>query len=112
MYTKAIEIIYLIRNLLPEYERSKLDEDLKGVSITEVSPDLTLIKFSIENYERPKYTGQESYSVEVKGNTTDGSPVHIILFKDKNGHLLEMEIIPLFDSNDNPVYVDLATLKS
>ena len=87
------DIIKRLCAWLTAHEREGILLDLQGVQVTEEQGNPLVLKFHLKNYDRPKYKGQRPYSAEVKLNAVDGAEIYIILYKDQNNRLFELEYV-------------------
>lgn len=104
------KMLEIIKDSLGELEASELQRDIEGARVVQISPDNTVFQFDVTGYRRPCYSGQKPYSMQLFGTTDDGRKVAVILFKDRNCRLLELEIIPLFLDVGRPILVDISSL--
>jgi hypothetical protein len=74
-------------------EQEDVVRDLDGVQVTEERGNPVLLSFYLRNYRRPKYKGQRPYSAEATLKAADGGEIYVILYKDQNDRLLELEFI-------------------
>ena len=91
-------MIDCIAGALPEEERQALERDLRLADVNHRSDDGRIVQFALAGYSRPEYRGQDPYSVEVTFRNRSGSHLYVMLYKDQNGRLLELEIIPVDDA--------------
>jgi hypothetical protein len=89
-----VRILEFIGENLSEDERRTILDDARRLSVR-ASEDGTLLEFDIEGYERPPYSGQHDFdiNVDVCVDDIDGALISIILFGDQNNRVLELEYI-------------------
>lgn len=89
-----MRIIEFIAENVSEYEKRGILDDARKLSV-QATEDGTLLEFDIEGYERPPYTGQHDFDIDVDicVDDLDGAHISIILFADQNDRLLELEYI-------------------
>lgn len=102
-------LIAYVASMLPPDEREDLMRDLDISHVARRSEDMQLVRFEIDGYTRPDYIGQRPYSAEAILKDVDDAELLLIIFKDQNQRLLELEIVR-FDGGalQRPV---LSTLK-
>lgn len=85
--------IEAIANALPRNQRDGIIADLAHSSLTDEVGDGSRLVFVIDGYQRPKYRGQHAFPVEGRMQDRDGADLHVVLYADENGRLLELELI-------------------
>lgn len=73
--------------------RHRLMNDLASARAEALLADGALIRFHLDGYQRPKYTGQRLYPVEGTMADADGSPLQLLLFADPADRLFELEFL-------------------
>jgi hypothetical protein len=89
-----VRILGFIAEMLSEEDKSAILDDVPRLSVR-ASEDGTLLEFDIEGYERPPYSGQHTFDIDVDVcvDDIDGAHISIILFGDQNSRVLELEYL-------------------
>jgi len=89
-----VRILGFIAEILSEEDKRAILDDAPRLSVR-ASEDGTLLEFDIEGYERPPYSGQHTFDidVDVRVDDIDGAHISIILFGDQNSRVLELEYL-------------------
>lgn len=83
-----------IAQSLDDYDNNKLMDDVKIAGVEIKNKDRSIIAFLLPGYSRPdSVNGQESYPFEGQVDDKDGEKLSVILYKDINGRLVELELI-------------------
>lgn len=82
-----------VADRLDDDMRRRLMNDLAGARAESILPDGALIRFHLDGYRRPEYTGQRLYPVEGTMTDADGSPMQLLLFADPVDRLFELEFL-------------------
>ena len=89
--TEEKQALLLIARALDDEESRTLIADIQRARVG--SERASLLRFCLDGYTRPEYLGQKSYGIEGKVEDSDGFVLDVDLFRDHNGHLLELEFI-------------------
>lgn len=83
-------------------ERNQLMADIGDCAVEETVPDGSILVFNIVNYVRPQgdeslYRTKDGYRAQGFVKDADGAEMEVLLFKDKNNRLYELEIVRYSD---------------
>jgi hypothetical protein len=90
--TEERSAILKIAAALPEAMRGPLLEDLDKATVRPSLADRSILEFEIPGYQRPE-PGQQPYPVEGQVLDIDRERLEVVLYYDRNGRLLEFELI-------------------
>jgi hypothetical protein len=92
----ALELAKLVGS---DAERTQLLLDIQNSTVEDVVPDGSMLTFHIAGYERPQphgrdtFRGSDRFPVEGFVVDADGSDIDVLIFSDKNGRILELELV-------------------
>jgi hypothetical protein len=92
---KAVEklIVRTLAEKLDPMQRDQLLSDIAHAQVEPLNDSGTILRFHITGYSRPVPEGDQLFPVEAKAKDLDGADLEITLHHDRNGRLLDLEII-------------------
>jgi hypothetical protein len=79
------ELITRFAEKLGHAEKSQLLADISHATAHEVTSDGSRIAFEIDDYQRPEYSGQHTFTVEGRMLDLDNAELSVCLYADANG---------------------------
>lgn len=107
--TREHALVEALANGLPASQKTRLMADVERSRVEDATGDGSRLVFSIAGYERPLYLGQHTYPVEATLLDSDGARLHVMLYADANGRLVELEVIRW--DKERLIHPDLASLE-
>src|SRR5262249_18423172 len=92
-------------------ERAQLLSDIEAATVVEEWDFGTIVRLHLPDYERPPYEGHEPLPWNGYLAESSGRPILVLVFRDENGRLFELEFAKCFDGGGPVEPMDLGDLK-